>query len=94
MDRGFVFNLINDYISGFSPKDPKVSSIFLEGWFAVVCIYISQSSVVIILYHPWRPFRHSSCRVFWRQRPLCLGWQPVCRVRTKGEVGWQSGWKR
>jgi hypothetical protein len=26
MDRGFVFNLINDYISGFSPKDPKVSS--------------------------------------------------------------------
>lgn len=30
MDRGFVFNLINDYISGFSPKDPKVSSRFLE----------------------------------------------------------------
>ncbi|XP_072732976.1 dedicator of cytokinesis protein 11 isoform X1 [Ciconia boyciana] len=24
MDRGFVFNLINDYISGFSPKDPKL----------------------------------------------------------------------
>lgn len=29
MDRGFVFNLINDYISGFSPKDPKVSNAFL-----------------------------------------------------------------
>uniref|UniRef100_A0A803TN96 Dedicator of cytokinesis 11 n=1 Tax=Anolis carolinensis TaxID=28377 RepID=A0A803TN96_ANOCA len=25
MDRGFIFNLINDYVSGFSPKDPKVS---------------------------------------------------------------------
>uniref|UniRef100_A0ABM5EVP8 Dedicator of cytokinesis protein 11 isoform X1 n=1 Tax=Pogona vitticeps TaxID=103695 RepID=A0ABM5EVP8_9SAUR len=24
MDRGFIFTLINDYISGFSPKDPKV----------------------------------------------------------------------
>ncbi|NXB16751.1 DOC11 protein, partial [Rhagologus leucostigma] len=24
MDRGFVFNLINDYISGFSRKDPKL----------------------------------------------------------------------
>uniref|UniRef100_A0A670Z948 Dedicator of cytokinesis 11 n=1 Tax=Pseudonaja textilis TaxID=8673 RepID=A0A670Z948_PSETE len=24
MDRGFIFNLINDYISGFSPKDPKL----------------------------------------------------------------------
>ncbi|NWQ92464.1 DOC11 protein, partial [Burhinus bistriatus] len=24
MDRGFVFNLINDYVSGFSPKDPKL----------------------------------------------------------------------
>ncbi|XP_053555225.1 dedicator of cytokinesis protein 11 isoform X2 [Bombina bombina] len=24
MDRGFVFNLINDYMSGFSPKDPKI----------------------------------------------------------------------
>ncbi|XP_061455004.1 dedicator of cytokinesis protein 11 isoform X1 [Rhineura floridana] len=24
MDRGFIFNLVNDYISGFSPKDPKL----------------------------------------------------------------------
>uniref|UniRef100_A0A803TY51 Dedicator of cytokinesis 11 n=1 Tax=Anolis carolinensis TaxID=28377 RepID=A0A803TY51_ANOCA len=24
MDRGFIFNLINDYVSGFSPKDPKL----------------------------------------------------------------------
>lgn len=48
MDRGFVFNLINDYISGFSPKDPKVSSTFLERWLTVVHIYISQSSVVIM----------------------------------------------
>ncbi|XP_053129814.1 dedicator of cytokinesis protein 11 isoform X3 [Hemicordylus capensis] len=24
MDRGFIFNLINDYISSFSPKDPKL----------------------------------------------------------------------
>ncbi|XP_015271740.1 PREDICTED: dedicator of cytokinesis protein 11 [Gekko japonicus] len=24
MDRGFIFNLINDYMSGFSPKDPKL----------------------------------------------------------------------
>ncbi|XP_060539930.1 dedicator of cytokinesis protein 11 isoform X1 [Pantherophis guttatus] len=24
MDRGFIFNLINDYISGFSHKDPKL----------------------------------------------------------------------
>lgn len=68
MDRGFVFNLINDYISGFSPKDPKVSSMFLERWFAVVHIYVSQSSLVIILYDSWRPFRHCSCRVFWRQK--------------------------
>lgn len=57
MDRGFVFNLINDYISGFSPKDPKVSSRFLEKWFAAVHIYISKSFVVIILYNSWRPFR-------------------------------------
>lgn len=37
MDRGFVFNLINDYISGFSPKDPKVSSTFLGS------LYVSAS---------------------------------------------------
>uniref|UniRef100_A0A8D0G5U2 Dedicator of cytokinesis 11 n=1 Tax=Sphenodon punctatus TaxID=8508 RepID=A0A8D0G5U2_SPHPU len=24
MDRGFIFNLISDYVSGFSPKDPKI----------------------------------------------------------------------
>ncbi|KAL8180770.1 UNVERIFIED_CONTAM: Dedicator of cytokinesis protein 11, partial [Gekko kuhli] len=24
MDRGFIFNLINDYMSGFCPKDPKL----------------------------------------------------------------------
>nr|XP_056714924.1 dedicator of cytokinesis protein 11 [Euleptes europaea] len=24
MDRGFIFNLINDYMAGFSPKDPKL----------------------------------------------------------------------
>ncbi|XP_013917046.1 PREDICTED: dedicator of cytokinesis protein 11-like [Thamnophis sirtalis] len=24
MDRGFIFNLINDYVSGFSTKDPKL----------------------------------------------------------------------
>lgn len=64
MDRGFVFNLINDYISGFSPKDPKVSSRFLEKWFAAVHIYISKSFVVIILYNSWRPFR-LFLQVFW-----------------------------
>lgn len=70
MDRGFVFNLINDYISGFSPKDPKVRGMFLERWFAVVHIYVSQSSAVMVSYNSWRPFSHSSCGVFWRQRPL------------------------
>lgn len=78
MDRGFVFNLINDYISGFSPKDPKVCSAFLERWFVVVLVYLSPSSAVIISYHTWRPLRHYSCRAFCRQRPLCLGWEPLC----------------
>lgn len=76
MDRGFVFNLINDYISGFSPKDPKVSGMFLESWFAVVRIYISQSSVVIILYDSWRPFRHCSCSLL--EAEITLGQEPVC----------------
>nr|XP_033705186.1 dedicator of cytokinesis protein 11-like [Tursiops truncatus] len=37
MDRGFVFNLINDYISGFSPKDPKVLAEYKFEFLQTVC---------------------------------------------------------
>ncbi|XP_028923396.1 dedicator of cytokinesis protein 11 isoform X2 [Ornithorhynchus anatinus] len=37
MDRGFIFNLINDYVSGFSPKDPKVLSEYKFEFLQTVC---------------------------------------------------------
>ncbi|XP_022422413.1 dedicator of cytokinesis protein 11-like isoform X1 [Delphinapterus leucas] len=37
MDRGFVFNLINDYISGFSLKDPKVLAEYKFEFLQTVC---------------------------------------------------------
>ncbi|XP_031228246.1 dedicator of cytokinesis protein 11 [Mastomys coucha] len=37
MDRGFVFNLINDYISGFSPKDPKVLAEYKFEFLQTIC---------------------------------------------------------
>ncbi|XP_068871341.1 dedicator of cytokinesis protein 11 isoform X1 [Aphelocoma coerulescens] len=37
MDRGFVFNLINDYISGFSPKDPKLLVEYKFEFLQTVC---------------------------------------------------------
>ncbi|XP_020819071.1 dedicator of cytokinesis protein 11 isoform X2 [Phascolarctos cinereus] len=37
MDRGFVFNLINDYMSGFSPKDPKVLAEYKFEFLQTIC---------------------------------------------------------
>uniref|UniRef100_A0A2I3HYZ4 Dedicator of cytokinesis 11 n=1 Tax=Nomascus leucogenys TaxID=61853 RepID=A0A2I3HYZ4_NOMLE len=37
MDRGFIFNLINDYISGFSPKDPKVLAEYKFDFLQTIC---------------------------------------------------------
>ncbi|KAL7979586.1 hypothetical protein Chor_004744 [Crotalus horridus] len=37
MDRGFIFNLINDYISGFSPKDPKLLVEYKFEFLQTVC---------------------------------------------------------
>uniref|UniRef100_A0A5F8G3C8 Dedicator of cytokinesis 11 n=1 Tax=Monodelphis domestica TaxID=13616 RepID=A0A5F8G3C8_MONDO len=37
MDRGFIFNLINDYMSGFSPKDPKVLAEYKFEFLQTVC---------------------------------------------------------
>uniref|UniRef100_A0A2R8ZUG1 Dedicator of cytokinesis 11 n=1 Tax=Pan paniscus TaxID=9597 RepID=A0A2R8ZUG1_PANPA len=37
MDRGFIFNLINDYISGFSPKDPKVLAEYKFEFLQTIC---------------------------------------------------------
>ncbi|XP_074057352.1 dedicator of cytokinesis protein 11 isoform X2 [Macrotis lagotis] len=37
MDRGFVFNLINDYMSGFSPKDPKALAEYKFEFLQTVC---------------------------------------------------------
>ncbi|NWW50673.1 DOC11 protein, partial [Pedionomus torquatus] len=37
MDRGFVFNLINDYISGFSPKDPKLLAEYKFEFLQTIC---------------------------------------------------------
>ncbi|KAK2494789.1 hypothetical protein MC885_001495, partial [Smutsia gigantea] len=37
MDRGFVFNLINDYTSGFSPKDPKVLAEYKFEFLQTIC---------------------------------------------------------
>ncbi|XP_048192271.1 dedicator of cytokinesis protein 11 isoform X2 [Perognathus longimembris pacificus] len=37
MDRGFIFHLINDYISGFSPKDPKVLAEYKFEFLQTIC---------------------------------------------------------
>ncbi|XP_042336149.1 dedicator of cytokinesis protein 11 isoform X2 [Sceloporus undulatus] len=37
MDRGYIFNLINDYISGFSPKDPKLLVEYKFEFLQTVC---------------------------------------------------------
>uniref|UniRef100_A0A8C8VNC5 Dedicator of cytokinesis 11 n=1 Tax=Pelusios castaneus TaxID=367368 RepID=A0A8C8VNC5_9SAUR len=37
MDRGFIFNLINDYISGFARKDPKILVEFKFEFLQTVC---------------------------------------------------------
>nr|XP_008177200.1 dedicator of cytokinesis protein 11 isoform X2 [Chrysemys picta bellii] len=37
MDRGFIFNLINDYISGFSRKDPKILVEFKFEFLQTIC---------------------------------------------------------
>ncbi|XP_075429268.1 dedicator of cytokinesis protein 11 isoform X3 [Ascaphus truei] len=37
MDRGFVFNLINDYMSGFSPKDPKILTEYKFEFLQTIC---------------------------------------------------------
>ncbi|XP_029462553.1 dedicator of cytokinesis protein 11 isoform X4 [Rhinatrema bivittatum] len=37
MDRGFIFNLINDYMSAFSPKDPKVLTEYKLEFLQTVC---------------------------------------------------------
>ena len=47
MDRGFVFNLINDYISGFSPKDPKVRS---KNIVVVSIGYLSMTSKLAVIF--------------------------------------------
>uniref|UniRef100_UPI00398F1DC7 dedicator of cytokinesis protein 11-like isoform X1 n=2 Tax=Pristiophorus japonicus TaxID=55135 RepID=UPI00398F1DC7 len=37
MDRGFIFNLINDYISCFSPKDPKALTEYKLDFLQIIC---------------------------------------------------------
>ncbi|KAM4020947.1 dedicator of cytokinesis protein 11 isoform 2-T2 [Anomaloglossus baeobatrachus] len=37
MDRGFVFNLINDYMSGFSLKDPKILNEYKFEFLQTIC---------------------------------------------------------
>ncbi|XP_030430457.1 dedicator of cytokinesis protein 11 isoform X4 [Gopherus evgoodei] len=37
MDRGFIFNLINDYVSGFSRKDPKILVEFKFEFLQTIC---------------------------------------------------------
>ncbi|KAE8584717.1 hypothetical protein XENTR_v10021082 [Xenopus tropicalis] len=37
MDRGFVFNLINDYMSGFSLKDPKILAEYKFEFLQTIC---------------------------------------------------------
>uniref|UniRef100_A0A674KJH0 Dedicator of cytokinesis 11 n=1 Tax=Terrapene triunguis TaxID=2587831 RepID=A0A674KJH0_9SAUR len=37
MDRGFIFNLINDYISGFGRKDPKILVEFKFEFLQTIC---------------------------------------------------------
>uniref|UniRef100_H0XC84 Dedicator of cytokinesis 11 n=1 Tax=Otolemur garnettii TaxID=30611 RepID=H0XC84_OTOGA len=52
MDRGFVFNLINDYISGFSPKDPKILFLYPMYVFRPICdvyYYLALSMNVPVL---------------------------------------------
>ncbi|KAM4664608.1 dedicator of cytokinesis protein 11 [Discoglossus pictus] len=39
MDRGFVFNLINDYMSGFSPKDPKILTEYKFEFLQTICTH-------------------------------------------------------
>ncbi|CAH2315231.1 dedicator of cytokinesis 11 isoform X3 [Pelobates cultripes] len=37
MDRGFVFTLMNDYMSGFSPKDPKILTEYKFEFLQTIC---------------------------------------------------------
>uniref|UniRef100_A0A8C5Q2Q0 Dedicator of cytokinesis 11 n=1 Tax=Leptobrachium leishanense TaxID=445787 RepID=A0A8C5Q2Q0_9ANUR len=37
MDRGFVFTLISDYMSGFSPKDPKILNEYKFEFLQTIC---------------------------------------------------------
>ncbi|XP_069468948.1 dedicator of cytokinesis protein 11 isoform X2 [Ambystoma mexicanum] len=37
MDRGFIFNLINDYMSAFSPKDPKILTEYKFEFLQTIC---------------------------------------------------------
>ncbi|XP_075043338.1 dedicator of cytokinesis protein 11 isoform X2 [Mixophyes fleayi] len=37
MDRGFIFNLINDYMSGFSLKDPKILNEYKFEFLQTIC---------------------------------------------------------
>ncbi|XP_051876848.1 dedicator of cytokinesis protein 11 [Pristis pectinata] len=37
MDRGFIFNLINDYVSCFSPKDPKAFIEYKLDFLQIIC---------------------------------------------------------
>ncbi|XP_048400109.2 dedicator of cytokinesis protein 11 isoform X2 [Stegostoma tigrinum] len=37
MNRGFIFNLINDYVSCFSPKDPKTLTEYKLDFLHIVC---------------------------------------------------------
>ncbi|CAM4617725.1 dedicator of cytokinesis protein 11 isoform X3 [Caretta caretta] len=37
MDRGFIFNLINDYVSGFGRKDPKILVEFKFEFLQTIC---------------------------------------------------------
>ncbi|XP_078544670.1 dedicator of cytokinesis protein 11 isoform X1 [Lissotriton helveticus] len=37
LDRGFIFNLINDYMSAFSPKDPKILTEYKFEFLQTVC---------------------------------------------------------
>ncbi|KAM8954282.1 LOW QUALITY PROTEIN: dedicator of cytokinesis protein 11 [Pelodytes ibericus] len=39
MDRGFVFNLINDYMSGFSLKDPKILTEYKFEFLQTICYH-------------------------------------------------------
>ena len=74
MDRGFVFNLINDYISGFSPKDPKVRYKDLTVVDITECetkgdIYCPLEDLELLF-----PFRYLECSYTLKKRILLVFW--------------------